>query len=410
MQLEKNIVLIIDPFATGALYAPLFQARGFVCYAILSSDTVPQRFTSTFTGAGFEFDQLFNVADALEYFRPEQIAAVVAGSELGVEAADRIAEFFNVMGNDPLTSALRRDKYAMQRALANKGLAHIPSVLIQNQAAIEPCLANFAPQSGYVVKPVNSFMTDGVAFARDHSELRQCLAAAQWGRPNSMGEMNKGFVVQRFIAGPEYVVDLVVQGDNIAVAGLCRYRKGEHHGSRFVYEGLEVLDPNAPSWATLLTYAKSCSKALDIQFGPVHMELIVGDDGPVMIEAGARLHGGVAPSLFAACYAPDLLTLAVDAYSGGTVPKRASEKISDGRIVFLINRVAQGCLSVDAEKLRRLQTLSSYRGIKLFVAADEPLPLTVDLATCPGIVWLAHEHVTQLNADEAAARAIIENA
>lgn len=407
MQSEKEVILIIDPFSTGALYAPMFKTLGYKCFAILSSATVPQRFVTAFTGDGFEYDQLFSVEDALEHFLPSQVAAVVAGNELGVEVADRVAAFFDVPGNDPQTSGLRRDKHQMQQALVHHNLRSIPTTLIENAADIETRLATLPPVAQFVLKPVNSFMTDGVEFASSREELAERLRAAPWGAPNSMGEINKGFLVQRFISGPEYVVDMVVSGNTIAVASLCKYSKGEHNGARFVYQGLEVLDPEAEAYQELIEYAKACTQALDIQFGPVHMELILSDEGPVMIEAGARLHGGVAPSLFMECYAPDLLGMAVDLYTGLKPKAAPSKKIRDGRIVFLINRVAGATLQIDLTKVGQLKALNAYKGHKLFVG-DEPLPLTIDLATCPGIVWLAHEQVARINADEMAVRGVIE--
>ncbi|CAH2785900.1 MAG: hypothetical protein CBARDCOR_4009 [uncultured Caballeronia sp.] len=47
-------------------------------------------------------------------------------------------------------------------------------------------------------------------------------------------------------------------------------------------------------------YAKQAAAALNVSVGPLHMEIIVSPQGPVLVEAGARLHGGVSVSLFSA--------------------------------------------------------------------------------------------------------------
>ncbi|UTO27726.1 hypothetical protein [Bartonella harrusi] len=59
--------------------------------------------------------------------------------------------------------------------------------------------------------------------------------------------------------------------------------------------------------------------------------------GPVMIEVGARLHGGIAPALFAHCYDNDLLESSVNLITG-VFSEEPSLFKKKGRIFFLINK------------------------------------------------------------------------
>ncbi len=409
MEQNKDVILIVDPFSTGALYAPLFKAKGYRCYAVLSAPTVPERFIKAFTGEGFEQDELIAAAQIVTLIDPLQVCAVVAGSELAVRVSDQLARHFSVSGNAPETSAWRRDKYAMQQAIATAGLRNIPSVEVCSQAEAKSALERLPEHGGFVLKPVNSFMTDGVELVEGRAGLEQAMARLAWSGTNALGEPNNRYLVQGFVLGPEYVVDMVVSAQGVQVSSLCRYRKAEHNGGRFVYEGLEVLDPTDEGFVALMAYARDCALALDVRFGPLHMELIDSSAGPVMIEAGARLHGGVAPSLFKLCYEPDLLSVAVSTYIHEPVTYPATSRLrQQGRIVFLITSREGARLDVGEQAQQQLHAIGAFRGIKRFVDADQRLPLTRDLATCPGIVWLAASDLTELEQAEVRVRQILE--
>ncbi|GAA5786832.1 ATP-grasp domain-containing protein [Chitiniphilus shinanonensis] len=403
--LQDQYVIVVDPFSSGTLYAPRFVSLGYPCVAVRSSPHISARFARGFQPAGFLDGRLFDIDEALAQFGAARAVAVVAGCEMAVAAADALAERLGLPGNPAASTALRRDKYPMQQALAAAGLRHIPSLFIHNPERIDQATADLE-EIAYVVKPVNSASTDGVRFAHGREGARQALRDSAWGQVNDLGEVNRGFVVQPFVEGPEYVVDLVAHAGGYTVASVCVYDKVECNGARFVYAGLEALDPHDARYAPLLDYAREAAAALQLTVGPLHMELIWSDDGPVMIEAGARMHGGVAPALFGDCYSPNLLELAVDAYLGRPIDKLEAQRRQYGRIVFLIGRregIYPGPSPVYEANLRQLP---SYRGHRIFISQGERMVPTVDLATCPGIVWLASPIPEQLDIDDKSCRTL----
>ncbi|WP_375591773.1 ATP-grasp domain-containing protein [Chitiniphilus eburneus] len=405
ISLQDQYVIVVDPFSSGALYAPKFISLGYPCVAVRSSPHIAERFARGFQPAGFIDGELFDIEEALTRFGVARAVAVVAGCEMAVAAADALAHRLGLPGNAPATTARRRDKYPMQQALAEAGLRHIPSLFIRNRAQIDSATETLE-DIAYVVKPVNSASTDGVRFAHGREGARQALNESAWGQVNDLGEVNRGFVVQPFIEGPEYVVDLVAHPGGYTVASVCVYDKVACNGAPFVYAGLEALDPHDPQYAPLLSYARRAAAALGVVAGPLHMELIWSDDGPVMIEAGARMHGGVAPALFNDCYSPNLLDLAVDAYLGKPIDTLLAERRQFGRIVFLIGRkegIYPGPSPVYEANLRQLP---SYRGHRIFVSQGERMVPTVDLASCPGIVWLASRIPEQLDIDDKSCRTL----
>lgn len=183
------------------------------------------------------------------------------------------------------------------------------------------------------------------------------------------------------------------------MASVCVYHKINRNGSPFVYAGLELLDACDSKYATLIEYALQAAAALNVSVGPLHMELIWSEQGPVMIEAGARLHGGVAPQLFEECCAPHLLDLAVRAYLDLPITESIVERVQAGRIVFLINDHEVYFPGESLTFVSQLKSLSTYRGHKLFVSPGDQMRPTVDLATCPGIIWLVDTTEAAVAAD-----------
>jgi hypothetical protein len=135
------------------------------------------------------------------------------------------------------------------------------------------------------------------------------------------------------------------------------------------------------------------------------MELIWGRDGPVMIEAGARLPGAGLPSLYSSVYVPDLLSAAVNAYLGMPIPPYSSRKCL-GRIVCLISEAEGKFAGLEDEDLERLKMLESYLGHKLYIQKNDILVRTIDFATSPGVIFLAHKSLLRLDEDERRVRNI----
>lgn len=148
----------------------------------------------------------------------------------------------------------------------------------------------------------------------------------------------------------------------------------------------------------LLDYAKRAANALDIQVGPIHMEIIESRTGPVMIEAGSRLHGGIAPKLFLETYAPDLLTLSVQSYLNETpnVKEGKAKLVCSGKIGFLYCDTQKPFVPIGTEKESFLKKNPAYRGHKYYTKPGSLTPVTIDFATCPGLFWLCQHDPLEL--------------
>jgi len=403
-----NHIVIVDPFSTGKLYAPLLNARGLNCIAVISRPDLPAHFTHDLVAEHFTqvlawHPELVETLDALG------VVAVIAGCETAIHLTDHLTEALGLPGNSPATSDQRRNKYTMQQALDRRELAHIDSHLVTHPEQIPKVLKTVDPDLQYVVKPLNSAATQGVVFATGRAAVEQALMQAGWEQRNDLGEINLGFVVQPFISGPEYVVDMVAFNGTYHIATVCKYTKIQRNGSPFVYDSLDTLDPGAAELAPLLDYARQAAAALNVLHGPLHMEIIWSAQGPVMIEAGARLHGGIAPRLFQQVYQPDLLSVAIDSYLGRPTPAGGgcSRQTHHGRIGFFWADQPSTFEGPGFEPMVEAGKVPGYGGHRYFVAPGAHVPRTIDFATCPGLFWLSHDDPRQLDHNAEQIRALL---
>lgn len=391
--------IIVDPFSTGSLLAPEINSKGHTVYSVLSNSEIADFYTSSYTGNGFSNKNIMSLQEAQNKF--QYIDGVIIGSESGVIAGEQLAEYFNVKGNSTVTTLFRRDKYLMHKILKDNQLNYIKSYEITKENYKE-IITTLEKNKSYVIKPKSSAGTDGVIYFDNPSNLLEYVNDKIWQKKDIFGKLNTSYLIQEYISGTEYVIDMVADGDEIFIASLCRYEKGRFNDSEFVYKSLEVLDPNAPEYQSLIEYAIQCAKCLDIKYGPIHMELFNNTQNePVMIEVGARLHGGIAPLLFKECYKNNLLDTTVNYFIENKLPQEKSAKlIKNGKIVFLINTQKDALFQNEEIFKISLSKLASFSGVKLFFEKDQAIPLTTDLTNIPGIVWLSHSNQEQIDNDE----------
>lgn len=395
----KDVVLIVDPFSTGRLYSPEFKKQGFDCIAFINKN-IPEKTKNTLIKEDF-----VDVFEDTEKCKNYNIKAVVAGSESGVEMAEKLAFELGVTGNDITIPDMRRNKFVMQETLKKNELRSIPTFHLTKDNVGEAL--NFAEsKSGYILKPNKSACSEDVIFCKTKEDLKEAINKIDWQKANVYGNVNQSYLIQSFIEGDEYVVDLVCKNGEFKVASLCIYEKTKANGSSFVYKALNVLNPSDEKYKSIINYARQASKALGFKIGAIHMELKL-DETPVMIEVGARMHGGIAPLLFKECYAPHLLEMSVNSYVSEVAPEEA-KLIKNGKIIFLISEMEK-VFHLDDTTIQNLKQIEGYKGHVMFVNNGEKQVKTIDLLTATGIVYFASEDKSVLEKAEEETRRLFNS-
>ncbi|MGC5701702.1 ATP-grasp domain-containing protein [Pseudomonas sp. NFXW11] len=377
--------LITNPVSNANLLVGYLKEQGVDCYAVIEMDKVEKMPVLSETKKG-EFNAelyqgIFISADDVPGPEALPFDIILAGSENGVFLADLLSQRHGLPGNDPQHSQLRRHKDAMQQALANAGLAFIPTRSIDGPQAAASVLEHWDSYP-CVLKPHSSAGGEGVVLCRDRVELQQAIRGADWGGFSSTWSDNERFVLQPFITGKEYVVDMVAHEGQYFVSSVCRYIRCDELGidsCPFVKKFTFLLDPGAKSLRALVEYAEKAAAALGIRTGAIHMELLDSPNGPVMIEVGARLHGTITPVLFAHCYEPHLLEQLYSSSVMGRDQVKPASLIQPGIISDVISSEPGVFNSPDNGFSTALDRLESLKGMQISIEQGERFKKTSDL-------------------------------
>jgi hypothetical protein len=392
--------VIVDPYSSGALYAPTFTAAGVPVVAVLSSPEPPDVYASTYQPQ--DFPEIIVVRDdpasAVARLRELRPRCVLPGTESGVELADAIAPLV-VPGraNVPGLAAARRHKGEMAAAVRRAGVPVIPQICTAEPAEVEQwILASGLTGRDLVVKPPKSAGTDGVTLVR--SDGWRSAFTALLGTPNRLGILNDRVLVQEYVSGTEYVVDTFSHDGTHTVADVCRYRKVDTGGHMAVYESMDWLPPDAPEVAEVVAYARAVLDAVGMRFGAAHTEIMRTPGGCRLIEVAARPHGGGHPRFCRIATGDSQVDRAVRLLTGGTVPTGYA-LARHVRVVFLISR--RSGIVTNAQSLAGIHQLPSLVHASIGIRNGDRLSVTRDLfgSLELGFAVLAHEDPTVVESD-----------
>lgn len=409
--LHPQYAIIVDAYSTGAQLAPKFLEQGVAVLHVQSSADVPDFFESSYRPADFRAAIVHTTISAtlrqadtwLQGARP---LCVMAGTETGVELADALAAAWGIPGNSAATSRARRDKYQMAQALRKAGLAAPECLRTADTAAL---LAWALQRQSWpvVVKPLDSAGNDHVYFCNDEAALRRA-AAAILGKVNRMGANNDALLAQGFLRGRQFVVNSVSIGGRHYFCDIWEDRRKELPGASNVYDCEALLAADAADATVLTAYMAPVLDALGVREGPAHSEVMLTDDGPVLIETAARLQGSMLEPAIIDALGHSQITLAVERWCN---PARFTAR--PGALYRLHKHVmcvamisSQSGIVEGAPGLERIRALQSYSCDFHTPAPGEWISPTVDLFSIPGVIYLCHADAAMLQRDYGEIRAI----
>ncbi len=224
------------------------------------------------------------------------VDAVVEVDEGSVLTAAAIAARLGTSARNPVTSvAATRDKRLLRKRLAESGLRQ-PRFVAIDAAAGEEDIDSAVTVAGLpcVVKAVDLAASRGVI----RSDDRTAVAAAVRRVAALLDEICVDGIV------PPLLVESYVDGAEVALEGLVHqgflevialFDKPDPLVGPFFEETIYVTPSRLDGATQAAVIAAACDavSALGLQHGPVHVEIRIAADGPVVIEVAARSIGGL---------------------------------------------------------------------------------------------------------------------
>ena len=230
--------------------------------------------------------------------RRRPIRAVVPSDEGTAVIAALAAAKLGLPHNPPEAARRAADKHAMRRALSEAGVP-VPGFRVFELAGGPEGPAG---EVGYpcVLKPLLLSASRGVIRADDPKSfgvawrrIERILEAARAERRPRNARAARQVLVEAFVPGPEVALEGLLRGGSLEVLAL--FDKPDPLDGPFFEETIYVTPSRHPAslQEAVRRTTSEAARALGLAEGPVHAELRLSRDGPVVLEVAARSIGGL---------------------------------------------------------------------------------------------------------------------
>ncbi|MEV5886424.1 ATP-grasp domain-containing protein [Streptomyces sp. NPDC052020] len=407
-------ICVVDGISTGLHLARELRARGVDCGHVASApaylgvprtpagrDLYSAEFALDDSGGEESFERLVR---ELRLWGPR---FVVAGSEPGVELADRLGTALGIREtNAAATTPWRRDKYAMHERLREAGVPHARQIRTADRAALAGWLDGHG-RYPVVVKPVDSSCSDGVQVCEDAA---QALAAfdALIGQRNRLGRVNNEVLGQEFLEGTQYFVNTVSWAGAHLTSDIWRLDRRRRPGGAYLFESMTLQPAEGLVESALRTYVEAALDALGFAYGAAHCEVMWTASGPVLVEANARLMGAsIDTESFTRALGHTQTGLLAEAY---TDPERFRQRLDAdpytlrehlAEASFLFSRSGTLTGFPGRARIKALPSFHSFVGVP---EPGTPVTETVDTLGTPGYAYFLHPDRSVVESDARAVR------
>lgn len=206
------------------------------------------------------------------------------GSEVAVPVVAKIAAILSLPGMTEDTAFKATNKNAMREAFKTFGVPSPVSQAVKTLAEAD----NFAEQFGYpiVIKPSNSSGQRGVEKIVDGPALCRCFDEA-------VKYSTDGYaIVETFYAGPEINVTAAVVAGQVAILSLSNRITAASPHFGIAVEHVFPPDISAGQASAVEAASVLAIRAIGLENGIAYPQIVVGENGPQVIEIAARIPGG----------------------------------------------------------------------------------------------------------------------
>lgn len=383
-------VVIVDPRSSGIELAPAFKARGIPTIAVTLEPTKKDH-----RGFGTEiqtsdFAQIIqnqpNLSEILRKYNP---VAIIPGADAGVTLADALAaDLTPHLANDPKKSLHRVHKAYMQKALEESGVPFLKTFNTSSENEVEAWLRqNDLLESSLIIKPPISAGSDKVFHIPAKGDWKKAFNRVLTEPSFLTGKINETAVVQEEAIGTEFAVGTVSANGQHYLAHLIKYNKSSVQGRKTIFDHVEFLAYNEEEYGELFAYTKKVLDSLGIRWGAAHTEIMLTQNGPRLIETGARMLGGPTVDFARAATGSSQADKLVEVYADGDVVNK--DFIFKKTVMPVFLRSPANGVVTNAEVFAEIAHLPTLLKPHIWFKNGDTVPHTVDYLTSIGIVALA---------------------
>lgn len=353
-----------------------------------------------------QFPELMEVAtQILNDWQDHEIKGIIPWGEFSVEIGAELGEYLGLDWNPRSVIHRFRNKYALKSYLRYHTDLRINNSRIVNNEEEARDFQELVGKWPIVVKPTEGAGSRAVFFAEDMDQLMNCCLDVF---KSGQGEI----LLEEYIGGQEYVVNGITNAQSdVLITDCWRYDKREHHGVKNLYFETIKVDRTDPVFEPLALYAGQLIETLELRKSPFHMELKMDQEGPCLIECGARFAGGNQPLLASELHEHSLFELAACHYMDD-IPFSIDDVHYDKYDRFQA-RIIKGVQDTEIQSIsavygvEEVKALPSFSMLGFVQPVGAYLPVSRDLFTTSYEVYLLHEDPQQIAEDAMRVRELI---
>ena len=235
-----------------------------------------------------EADEYFNVSTIdvdgvvkiAHEFRPDGIMTLA--TDMPMRAVAKACEVCGLPGISFDTAVKATDKGEMIKAFETAGVEHPWYYIVPNRSSLEDVIKEVSYPC--IMKPTDNAGSRGVVLCHSREELENKY-------DYSCNESRGGSVIiEEYLQGPEFSIEvMVIDGEPHVLQITDKLTTGAPH---FVEMGhSQPTRQSKENSEKLRDLACRAVKAVGINVGPAHVEMILTKNGPKMVELGARMGG-----------------------------------------------------------------------------------------------------------------------
>ena len=235
-----------------------------------------------------EADEYFNVSTidvdgvvkVAQKFNPCGIMTLA--TDMPMRAVAKACEVCGLPGISFDTAIKATDKGEMIKAFEAAGVEHPWYYIVPSQPELETVIDKITYPC--IMKPTDNAGSRGVVLCNSREELED---EYEYSHHESRGG---AVIIEEYLQGPEFSIEvMVVDGEPHILQITDKLTTGAPH---FVEMGhSQPTRQNVENQAKIKDLAIRACKAVGINVGPAHVEMILTKDGPKMVELGARMGG-----------------------------------------------------------------------------------------------------------------------
>ena len=266
------------------LQLPAIQQAKEMGLKVVAVDMDPNAIGFSETDIEKEVISTIDIPAVVEAAKRHDICGVVTvASDMPMRSVAAVAKELGLIGVSEETAIKATNKADMRLAFSENGVASPFSKKVSSRGEFDEVAKGF--EGKFIIKPADNSGSRGIFLIEN---IEDAAADYEYSRKFSRGG---DVVVEEFMQGPEVSVELLAaNGEYYVLQVTDKLTTGAPHFVEIGHSQPSSLPKD--DIEKIKNLAIDAAKAVGIENGPGHAEIILTKDGPKMVEIGARMGGG----------------------------------------------------------------------------------------------------------------------